>query len=659
MWVPAASTAAKSGELLGVLTQSIGTWPYQAPPTFTPPYPRESLSDLEEVRPKGSARICIDASAIVSHSGSTSCVCCVCSEQQGVNVVESVQFSDSVIKVNKREKHQKRDLVITTSHIYNFKELHYKACRRCIPIASLRGIVLCRSSEEVLLQVRGEYDYRLLIVRQADAIRILVELFESLSGGAKLPIDIVDNLASVQVLKVDVQHQKGSSQKSSREGSANDLAALASVSADDSPRHGTHLAPPSPHSAMARHKEGGTRSNSMEQLRDAASSSHSIAAASSSSATATAVAANAASSSSAAGSSPSQALIVTDVKPAMEGWLTKKGAANLAWRRRYFRLADSNLLYYEARPKGSVDLAEAGGEVRAWVNKRLLHMQTRNQEHAIAGAAADQHAASTDANAAPTASSSSGRATLAPLLYEFKLSSSYNITPERHMKDILGDPDRLAAFTSFCEATPLLPPKVILNHSITEEERERESKRDEGANAKFYARVEKFKAAWTSHSDATTNSGIIAPSSSSGSSYSHHLAEAHAIYSEFLACDAANLVVAPSAVREALGDLLARHRHLCSHPHYTAPHFSATLPLPGCNTTAPPPSSLALATSLGNTLETTPAQAVVTIAPPIASSSSPSPPSAASLNRVANTANAGSMSKMQTIRSLRKQASVK
>lgn len=70
-----------------------------------------------------------------------------CPEGQSV---ESVQFSDSVIKVNKRGKNQERDLIITNLALYNFLPNNYKQCQREIRIQHLKGIVL---SKKVITQL--------------------------------------------------------------------------------------------------------------------------------------------------------------------------------------------------------------------------------------------------------------------------------------------------------------------------------------------------------------------------------------------------------------------------------------------------------------------------------------------------------------------------
>jgi hypothetical protein len=49
------------------------------------------------------------------------------------------------------------------------------------------GIVLSTTSDEVLIQVRGDYCYRLLIVRRADVLTCLAHWYETITGN-KLPL---------------------------------------------------------------------------------------------------------------------------------------------------------------------------------------------------------------------------------------------------------------------------------------------------------------------------------------------------------------------------------------------------------------------------------------------------------------------------------------
>ncbi len=137
--------------------------------------------------------------------------------------MESVLFSDSVYKINRKDKPQKRDLVVTTLNIYNFEPASYGKFKRFFSISKLKGLVLQKGSNEMLLKVKDEYDYRYVmfsfvdwtghvtrtppdcglgpaadrffvgagryeVVRQAELVKILSAQYTSLTGGLPLTV---------------------------------------------------------------------------------------------------------------------------------------------------------------------------------------------------------------------------------------------------------------------------------------------------------------------------------------------------------------------------------------------------------------------------------------------------------------------------------------
>lgn len=73
---------------------------------------------------------------------------------------EELKFSDTVIKINKVDRQQKRLLVITNKAIYNFLPRTYRKFQRRILLADLRGMIMSRSSDELVFQISNNYDYR-------------------------------------------------------------------------------------------------------------------------------------------------------------------------------------------------------------------------------------------------------------------------------------------------------------------------------------------------------------------------------------------------------------------------------------------------------------------------------------------------------------------
>jgi len=402
---------------------------------------------------------------------------------QGVRV-SRVEFSDAVLKVNKRDKAQKRDLIITTTHVYIFKEAGYKSCQRETHITQIRAVVLAKGQpDEMLLQVRGSYDYRLLVVKRADAMRILCDLYALLTG-ISLPVETVDDLSAVQVLKADVKGVEG----------AEDVAATQPGGVATG--GGAAANPPTGRFSFG------------------------------------------------SGIAPGVAAALESQKPQLEGWLSKKGHVNGVWRRRYFRLVGPCLLYYEARLKGTIEL-EHEGEVRVWTNKR------------IGGSGASSAHASNQAG-------DSSELSLAPLLYEHKI-AGYNIAPERHMRDILADEERAASFVAFCETVKPLRSASSVGAAADagQQQQQQQEQADESGDPKFWLAVDKFKTMWPVAAALSASAGVRRATQCASSPLPLTqaellLAEAKRIVAIHVASDAPLPIHAPTPVRDAVGDILAR-----------------------------------------------------------------------------------------------------
>jgi serine/threonine protein kinase len=72
---------------------------------------------------------------------------------------EKILFSDFTCKINRKERHQTRILLISDKAIYNLIPDSYR-CKRRIPIKALMGISISQVSDELVIHVDGEYDYR-------------------------------------------------------------------------------------------------------------------------------------------------------------------------------------------------------------------------------------------------------------------------------------------------------------------------------------------------------------------------------------------------------------------------------------------------------------------------------------------------------------------
>jgi hypothetical protein len=81
---------------------------------------------------------------------------------------EIVYFSDLVQKINRFDISQERVLVVTNRAIYNFAKDKYKTWKRRIQLKDVKALVFSTVSDEVVIQVKNDYDYRYAFSHRAD-----------------------------------------------------------------------------------------------------------------------------------------------------------------------------------------------------------------------------------------------------------------------------------------------------------------------------------------------------------------------------------------------------------------------------------------------------------------------------------------------------------
>jgi serum/glucocorticoid-regulated kinase 2 len=94
---------------------------------------------------------------------------------------EVVQFSDFVIKINHREKEQTRVLLITDKAVYNLMPNNYGKCKRRIAIETIVSVTASQISDEFVLHVPEEYDYRFKSAKKDKICELLGVLFKKVS----------------------------------------------------------------------------------------------------------------------------------------------------------------------------------------------------------------------------------------------------------------------------------------------------------------------------------------------------------------------------------------------------------------------------------------------------------------------------------------------
>lgn len=107
--------------------------------------------------------------------------------KHGINkpIPETVAFSDFVIKINKKDKEQARVLLITNNALYNLIPSNYGKCKRRIPLSSLAGVTASQISDEFVLHVPEEYDYRFKSAKKDKICQVLEALYPEAYGADK------------------------------------------------------------------------------------------------------------------------------------------------------------------------------------------------------------------------------------------------------------------------------------------------------------------------------------------------------------------------------------------------------------------------------------------------------------------------------------------
>jgi serum/glucocorticoid-regulated kinase 2 len=102
---------------------------------------------------------------------------------------EVVLFSDFVVKINPRDKPQERVLVITNRAIYNLLPTDYGKCKRRISLDAVESITVSTVSDEFVLHVPTEYDYRLMSLRKKEVVDTLKNAFAEATSS---PLEVAE-----------------------------------------------------------------------------------------------------------------------------------------------------------------------------------------------------------------------------------------------------------------------------------------------------------------------------------------------------------------------------------------------------------------------------------------------------------------------------------
>ena len=89
---------------------------------------------------------------------------------------EQVRFSDYMVKINRRDKPQERIILITTKAMYNMLPSDLSKCKRRIPLALIDSVTVSEVSDEFVVHVPGEYDYRMMSLRKDEVVNVKIKL---------------------------------------------------------------------------------------------------------------------------------------------------------------------------------------------------------------------------------------------------------------------------------------------------------------------------------------------------------------------------------------------------------------------------------------------------------------------------------------------------
>lgn len=97
---------------------------------------------------------------------------------------EKVLFSAKVTKINKRNKEQIRAFLITDRAVYNLKTSDFSSCKRRIRLEKIESVTVSNSSNEFVLHVPDEYDYRFESAFKDDISKHLKKIVKAKTGKA-------------------------------------------------------------------------------------------------------------------------------------------------------------------------------------------------------------------------------------------------------------------------------------------------------------------------------------------------------------------------------------------------------------------------------------------------------------------------------------------
>jgi serum/glucocorticoid-regulated kinase 2 len=95
---------------------------------------------------------------------------------------EVVMYSNYITKINKRGKEQARAILVTDKAVYNLMPNSYGTCKRRIDLKGVVGITASCSSQEFVVHVPNEYDYRFKSTSKDAILDVLQAVYSGIAG---------------------------------------------------------------------------------------------------------------------------------------------------------------------------------------------------------------------------------------------------------------------------------------------------------------------------------------------------------------------------------------------------------------------------------------------------------------------------------------------
>jgi len=127
---------------------------------------------------------------------------------------EIVVYSNQLIKINRRGKEQLRTLLITNKAVYNCMPKNIGRCKRRIPIEEIASVTISTISDEFVLHIPRDYDYRFKSDDKEAIGKVLNSCFGKMFEDKQLPLQQVDKedlctcTVTKEIAKVMTQKQR-------------------------------------------------------------------------------------------------------------------------------------------------------------------------------------------------------------------------------------------------------------------------------------------------------------------------------------------------------------------------------------------------------------------------------------------------------------------